>query len=49
MVTDKAKAFWDDKQKLVRDFVKHLSWDLAIGKAVVTLKDCTDLLIRSVL
>jgi len=33
MVTDKAKAFWDDKQKLVRDFVKHLSWDLAIGES----------------
>lgn len=30
MVTDKAKVFWESKQKLTREFLKHLSFDLGI-------------------
>ncbi len=30
MVTVKAKEFWQSKQKLIEDFIEHLSYDLGI-------------------
>ncbi|WIV11532.1 HD domain-containing protein [Proteiniborus sp. MB09-C3] len=31
MVTAKAKEFWKEKQKLTKEFIKHLSFDLGIA------------------
>ncbi len=31
MVTEKAKAFWEAKQKLSREFMKQLEFDLCVG------------------
>lgn len=31
MVTEKARAFWDSKQKLIECFTSHLKYDLALG------------------
>ncbi len=30
MITAKAKKFWEEKQKLTKEFIKHLSFDLGI-------------------
>ncbi|MEG0306781.1 MAG: HD domain-containing protein [Clostridium sp.] len=32
MVTDKGKKFWEEKQQLVKEFVKQLSFDLGINE-----------------
>ncbi len=33
MITDKAKAFWDDKQRLAKTFVEQLRYDLGLQDA----------------
>ena len=35
MVTTKAKVFWDSKKNLMEEFIRHLSFDLAIGHEIL--------------